>query len=134
MLINQFGFSRDRCGDSMPADMAFDDLRRGTDLEFGQSIYEPFGIAQVEPLSTGALCVVSDVCGCLGFASLRRTRQTGSCASSNLQSTLPNIVVANYTSLPTEFSSTPGATRCASGPSGSATASNSSVAGRWRRR
>jgi hypothetical protein len=66
-LINQFGFSRDRCGDSMPPDMSFDDLRNGTDLEFGMSVYEPFGIAQIEPLGSGALCVESDVCGCLGF-------------------------------------------------------------------
>ena len=51
----------------MPAEMVFADLRRGTDVEFGQSLYEPFGIAQLEPLSSGALCVVSDVCGCLGF-------------------------------------------------------------------
>ncbi len=67
VLINQFGFSRDRCGDSMPPDMSFDDLRNGTDLEFGMSVYEPFGIAQIEPLGCGALCVESDVCGCLGF-------------------------------------------------------------------
>jgi hypothetical protein len=66
-LVNQFGFSRDRCGDSMPADMSFEDLRGGTDLEFGMSVYEPFGIAQIEPLAAGALCVESDVCGCLGF-------------------------------------------------------------------
>jgi hypothetical protein len=47
--------------------MSFADIRHGSDLEFGQSIYEPFGIAQLEPLCTGALCVVSSVCGCLGF-------------------------------------------------------------------
>ena len=39
----------------MPADMEFLDIRRGSDLEFGQSIYEPFGIAQVEPLTYGAI-------------------------------------------------------------------------------
>ncbi|HEY3340486.1 MAG TPA: hypothetical protein VGK81_00655, partial [Anaerolineae bacterium] len=37
------------------------------DLEFGMSVYEPFGIAQIEPLAGGALCVESDVCGCVGF-------------------------------------------------------------------
>ena len=66
-LVNQFGWERDRCGWRMPEAMRFADLRTGTDLEFGQSIYEPFGIAQVEPLSSGALCVVSNVCGCVGF-------------------------------------------------------------------
>jgi glycosyltransferase involved in cell wall biosynthesis len=66
-LVNQFGWDRSRCGWRMPEEMRFTDLRAGTDLEFGQSIYEPFGIAQIEPLSAGALCVPSSVCGCMGF-------------------------------------------------------------------
>jgi hypothetical protein len=103
VLINQFGFSRDRCGERMAADIGFDDLRRATDLEFGQSIYEPFGIAQVEPLSTGALCVVSDVCGCLGFASLKQKTGNWKMKIANLQGALPNIIVANYTALPPQF-------------------------------
>ncbi len=67
VLVNQFGWSRDRCGERMPADMEFMDIRRGTDLEFGQSAYEPFGIAQLEPLAFGALCVLSSSCGSGGF-------------------------------------------------------------------
>ena len=67
VLINQFGWSRERCGARMPAAMKFEDIRRGSDLEFGQSIYEPFGIAQVEPLNFGAIACVSSVCGCIGF-------------------------------------------------------------------
>lgn len=67
VFVNQFGWSQDRCGSRMPADMEFTDIRNGTDLEFGQSIYEPFGIAQVEALGSGALCCVSSVCGCIGF-------------------------------------------------------------------
>lgn len=67
LFVNQFGWDRASCGEWMPEDMHFADLRRGSDVEFGQSIYEPFGIAQVEPLSYGALSVVSDVCGCVGF-------------------------------------------------------------------
>lgn len=67
LLVNQFGWDTNSCGATMPADMEFMDLRRGSDAEFGQSIYEPFGIALLEPLSFGAVCVVSDVCGCLGF-------------------------------------------------------------------
>ena len=51
----------------MPAAMEFHDIRRGSDLEFGQSIYEPFGIAQVEPVAFGALACVTNVCGCVGF-------------------------------------------------------------------
>jgi hypothetical protein len=67
VFVNQFGWSQDRCGVRMPEAMEFDDIRTGSDVEFGQSIYEPFGIAQVEPLSFGALCVISSVCGCVGF-------------------------------------------------------------------
>jgi len=88
VFVNQFGWSRDRCGERMPADMAFTDIRKGSDLEFGQSIYEPFGIAQLEPLSSGALCVVSNVCGCVGF--VRRA------APSDQR----NVIVADYTRLP----------------------------------
>ncbi|MGC8781512.1 MAG: hypothetical protein ACP5UQ_11660, partial [Anaerolineae bacterium] len=73
----------------MPEGMTFNDLRIGTDLEFGQSIYEPFGIAQLEPLTAGALCVVSNVCGCVGFV----RRAAG-------ESAPPNLVVADYVSLP----------------------------------
>ncbi len=93
VLVNQFGWSRDRCGFRMPADMEFMDIRRGSDAEFGQSIYEPFGIAQVEPLSFGALCVVSNVCGCIGFVN----------RASAGQSDFQNLVVADYTSLPPAF-------------------------------
>ena len=68
VFLNQFGWSQDLCGTRMPADMTFGDIRRGCDLEFGQSIYEPFGIAQVEPVQFGALSCVSSVCGLIGFA------------------------------------------------------------------
>lgn len=90
VLVNQFGWSQERCGQRMPAEMTFMDLRKGSDLEFGQSIYEPFGIAQVEPLSFGALCCVSSVCGCVGFV-----EQAGGAVAQ-----IPNMVVADYVSLP----------------------------------
>ena len=67
LFVNQFGWDRNSCGEAMPADMTFADVRRGSDVEFGQSTYEPFGIAQLEPLSFGGLCVVSDACGCIGY-------------------------------------------------------------------
>ena len=67
LFVNQFGWDRDSCGPAMSADMAFADVRRGSDVEFGQSTYEPFGIAQLEPLTFGGISVVSDACGCLGF-------------------------------------------------------------------
>jgi hypothetical protein len=90
VLVNQFGWSRERCGRRMPAEMEFLDIRQGSDLEFGQSIYEPFGIAQVEPLTYGALCCVTNVCGCVGFVSH---------AAGGLDKA-SNLVLANYVSLP----------------------------------
>lgn len=88
VLFNQYGWSPDRCGTRMPSDMKPTDIRYGTHLEFGQSIYEPFGIGQLEPLSAGALCCLSSVCGCLGFI-----KQSGGSA-------LRNIVVGDYVTLP----------------------------------
>ena len=67
VFVNQFGFERSVCGEKMPAEMQFMDIRRGSDVEFGQSIYEPFGIAQLEPLTFGAICVLTRVSGCAGF-------------------------------------------------------------------
>ncbi len=88
VFVNQFGWDQASCGTKMPMDMEFMDIRKGSDAEFGQSIYEPFGIAQVEPLSFGAICVVSNVCGCCGF--IQR-------ATDNNE--VPNVVIADYTHL-----------------------------------
>ncbi len=88
VFINQFGFSRENCGYRMSNDMEFMDIRKGSDVEFGQSIYEPFGIAQLEPLSFGGICVVSSVCGCAGFVK----------AVTNGEDT-KNVIIADYTNL-----------------------------------
>jgi len=68
VLVNQWDWRRELCGLRMPEDMTFADIRMGTDVEFGLSVYEPFGISQFEGLSFGALCLVSNVCGCMGSA------------------------------------------------------------------
>lgn len=88
IFINQFGFDRHRCGHRMPEDMEFMDIRKGSDVEFGQSIYEPFGIAQLEPLSFGGICVISSACGCTGF--IRKI--SGSDEKRN-------VIIADYTDL-----------------------------------
>jgi hypothetical protein len=89
VFVNQFGWEPRLCGARMPADMEFMDIRKGSDVEFGQSIYEPFGIAQVEPISFGGICVMSSVCGCAGFVNhAMEGRPT------------PNVIVADYTELP----------------------------------
>ena len=90
VFINQFGFEAKVCGERMPKDMEFMDIRKGSDAEFGQSIYEPFGIAQVEPISFGGICVFSNVCGCAGFVEKAANGLT------------PNVIVADYTELPSK--------------------------------
>ena len=67
IYINQFGFDRESCGTRVPADVDFLDIRRASDAEFGLSLYEPFGISPLEPLTYGGLCLVSTSCGCAGF-------------------------------------------------------------------
>lgn len=89
VFVNQFGWEQRLCGKRMPADMEFMDIRKGSDAEFGQSIYEPFGIAQVEPISFGGICVFSNVCGCAGFVDKITEGQP-----------TPNVIVADYTALP----------------------------------
>jgi len=88
VFVNQFGFTADYCGKRMPKDMEFMDIRMGSDVEFGQSIYEPFGIAQLEPLAFGGICVVSSVSGCAGFV-------RDATAGKNIK----NIIIADYTKL-----------------------------------
>jgi hypothetical protein len=88
VYVNQFGWDRRRCGMRMPENMEFMDIRRGTHVEFGQSIYEPFGIAQLEPLSFGTLCVPTNVCGCVGFVEKVAEGQD-----------VPNVIIADYTDL-----------------------------------
>jgi len=88
VFINQFGFAPKHCGNRMPADMEFMDIRQGSDVEFGLSIYEPFGIAQVEPLSFGGICVFTNVCGCAGFV-----------RDATIGKDFNNVIVADYTDL-----------------------------------
>lgn len=90
VFINQFGFDRMTCGERMAEEMEFWDIRRGSDAEFGQSVYEPFGIAQLEALSYGATCVISSVCGCAGFVEAAAGGAT------------PNVIVPDYTKLENE--------------------------------
>jgi len=67
IFMNQFGFNRHSCGNRMPENAEWIDLRIGSDAELGMSIYEPFGIAQIETIQFGGLAVLSDACGCCGL-------------------------------------------------------------------
>jgi hypothetical protein len=93
MLVNQFGFSRSALGPAAAADMDISDLRKAADVEFGQSTYEPFGISQLEPLGSGAICVFTDICGCSGF--FRDTvKRLGKTAAD-----FPSVMEVDYTKL-----------------------------------
>ena len=70
--------------------MEFMDIRKGNDVEFGQSIYEPFGIAQLESLTFGGICVFSSICGCAGFV-----------RDVTAPESVKNIIIADYTNLDT---------------------------------
>jgi hypothetical protein len=88
VLVNQFGWSSQALGRQLPPNMNFADLRRATDVEFGMAAYEPFGISPLEPLGAGAVCVITNVCGCQGFVqSVTRGRD------------VPNVLVADFTRL-----------------------------------
>jgi hypothetical protein len=88
IFINQFGFAPKWCGGRMPEEIEFMDIRKGSDVEFGQSIYEPFGIAQLEPLTFGGICVFTNICGCAGFV----RDVTGA-------KDVRNVILADYTKL-----------------------------------
>ncbi len=63
VFINQYGFSSDRLGKRLPDDATFSDLRVGSDAELGFSVYEPFGIAQIETVPFGGPAILSRACG-----------------------------------------------------------------------
>jgi len=64
VFINQYGFARETTGERISEGSSFSDLRHGSDAELGFSIYEPFGIAQIETVPYGGLALLSRQCGC----------------------------------------------------------------------
>jgi len=84
VYINQFVWSRETCGSRMPSDVGIEDLWKGTDAAFGLSLYEPFGISPLEPLTYGSISVISSSCGALGAIE-----------KANGQSS-PNVLVGDY--------------------------------------
>ncbi len=64
IFINQYGFNSDSTGNRIPEGTGFFDIRCGSDVELGFSVYEPFGIAQIETIPYGGLAFLSRHCGC----------------------------------------------------------------------
>jgi len=63
VFINQFGFTTQRVGNRLSQGTTFADLRLASDAELGMSIYEPFGIAQIETIPFGGIAILSRACG-----------------------------------------------------------------------
>jgi glycosyltransferase involved in cell wall biosynthesis len=63
LFINQFGFNPYRIGNRLPKNTNFADLRLSSDAEFGMSVYEPFGIAQIETIPFGGVAILTRACG-----------------------------------------------------------------------
>ena len=70
------------------SDSDLTEITMSADVLVVPSIYEPFGIAQIEPLTFGGICVFSSVCGCSGFVK----DITG-------DEDIRNVIVADYTNL-----------------------------------
>jgi hypothetical protein len=85
LFINQLGWDADHLGLPKGCDLGtFEDARIGSDVELGLSVYEPYGLAPLEPFFSGKVCVVSDAFGC---AELLQKRGGGK---------VKNLVVAKY--------------------------------------
>ena len=64
VFVNQFGLEPGLAGERVPEGTDMLTLRTASDLELGMSVYEPFGIAQLETYAYGGLPLVSRACGC----------------------------------------------------------------------
>jgi len=93
VLVNQFGWGPSRIGSRLPSQMTITDLRLATDVEFGMATYEPFGISPLEPLGAGAICVISNICGCRAFVEDAAAGRD-----------VPNVICADFTALPRHLS------------------------------
>ena len=91
VLVNQFGWTPQRIGKRLPKAMDMGQLRFAADVEFGMACYEPFGISPLEPLGSGAVCAITNVCGCRGFADHAIAAAGGGEAD--------NVLVADFTRL-----------------------------------
>ena len=101
VYVNQFVVNAQSLGVRAPTELDFLDFRKGSDAEFGQSIYEPFGIAQVEPISFGGICVFTHLCGCAGFV-----RKAAAAAGLSADGKgCRNAIEVNYTRLPEKLRS-----------------------------
>ena len=87
VLINPLGWEAHKQDCCMPPEMDISDLCVGSDLEFCQSTYEPFGCVPLQSVANGGLCVISNICGCKDLLELLDIPETE----------IDNIITADYT-------------------------------------
>ena len=85
VLINPLGWEAHKQNCCMPPEMDISDLCIGSDLEFCQSTYEPFGHTPLQSVANGGLCVISNVCGCIDLLDLLDCSE------------IDNVITADYT-------------------------------------
>ncbi|MCK5269679.1 MAG: hypothetical protein KAJ46_02795, partial [Sedimentisphaerales bacterium] len=89
VLINPLCWEAHKQDCCMPPEMDISDLCVGSDLEFCQSAYEPFGCAPLQSVANGSLCVISNVCGCKDLLERLDTQEA--------ETGIDNIITADYT-------------------------------------
>jgi hypothetical protein len=82
-VINEFHWPDRAEPGSYPTNLSREDLHQATDISLGLSTYDTFAISPLEPMSCGAICVISTGCGCA-----RRVQK--------LEGYESNIVIADY--------------------------------------
>ena len=85
VLINPLGWEAHKQDCCMPPEMDISDLCIGSDLEFCQSTYEPFGHTPLQSVANGGLCVISNICGCTDLLDLLDLSE------------IDNVITADYT-------------------------------------
>lgn len=102
IYINQFDGHFYADGHQIDNQMICEDLPIASDVEFCQSIYEPFSLSQLRTLPFGGLCVINDTCPSLLTANID-AKPLGNNPSQRsieqLTENINNLIFADYTQL-----------------------------------
>ncbi|KIN08961.1 hypothetical protein OIDMADRAFT_48802 [Oidiodendron maius Zn] len=82
-VVNEFHWPDQTESGSSPTCFSRQDLHMATDISLGLSTYDTFAISPLEPVSCGAICMISTGCGCA-----RRLQK--------LEGIESNILIADY--------------------------------------
>ena len=82
-VVNEFHWPDQTESGSSPTCFSRQDLHMATDISLGLSTYDTFAISPLEPVSCGAICMISTGCGC-------------ACHLQKLKGIESNILIADY--------------------------------------